>query len=251
MLIRSSFSALARSAVYDFLSLAFLYPKATKSIGLTDHPLIRSSHPLTDSGPSLEDEVAGAFAALRSVLKSLSLTELEAQYVRVLGHTLSPECPPYETEYVGSHDEADIFPKTQKLADIVGFYRAWGLEVSEQAKERPDHIAIELEFMSYLTRKEAYAHLKGLGNEKIKLCQQAQKKFLMEHLGRWALPFTRLLERRSLDAGAAYYEKLARLTRAWLTREFAILNVSPLAPMDFKPSRREEAGCDSCPLASF
>ena len=229
---------LARSGVYDFLSLAFLYPQISLQVNKFASPQV------------LPTDLAEAFAKLRSTLQVLSPAELEAQYVRVFGHTLSPECPPYETEYGGGSGEAAIFQRTQRLADIVGFYRAWGLEISEQAKERPDHIAIELEFMSYLAFKEAYAA--GWDEEdRASLCRQAQQKFLKEHLGWWVLPFTRLLERCSSEAGADFYEKLARLTRAWLAHEFAALGVTP--PTTEEASfhvEKEEHGCDTCPLAS-
>lgn len=223
-------TAQARSAVYDFLSLGFCYPQAE----------FLSSLKAQAEGLELEE--------MCSVLESLSLMGLEAQYTQVLGHILSPECPPYETEYV-SGGEAAIFRKTQRLADIVGFYRAWGLKVSEQAKERPDHIAIELEFMSYLACKEVYALAKGLGAKKIKLCREAQQKFLKEHLGWWGPAFTRLLERRSAKAGADFYEKLARLMRAWLEREFLALEVTLPQEASFH-IQKEEPGCDTCPLAS-
>ncbi len=233
-------AALARSAVYDFLSLAFLYPR---------EELLAAMKALA-KGLQWESEAAEAFESLRPVLSTLSPAEWESQYAQVLGHTLSPECPPYEAEYGGGHDEADIFRKVQKLADIAGFYRAWGLEISEQANERPDHIAIELEFMSYLACKEAYAYGVGLGEEKIELCRASQRRFLREHLGWWGPPFTRSLERRSSEAGSDFYEKLARLTRAWLAHELATLGVTPPTKEASLHVQKEEPVCDTCPLAS-
>lgn len=68
------------------------------------------------------------------------------------------------------------------LADIMGFYRAFGLEPS---KDRPDSLACELEFMHYLVFKRLYA----LENndiddaaEKALVCLDAQKNFFTEHL---------------------------------------------------------------------
>ncbi len=60
---------------------------------------------------------------------------------------------PYETEYT----TPDALYKAHQLADIAGFYRAFGLEMSTENRERPDHLAAELEFMHFLALKEAQA----------------------------------------------------------------------------------------------
>lgn len=67
------------------------------------------------------------------------------------------------------------FQRAQDLADINGFYRAFGLETD---KDRPDSLPCELEFMHYLIFKE----LNAQSEEKSFLCQDAQKKFFREHL---------------------------------------------------------------------
>lgn len=84
----------------------------------------------------------------------------------------------YGTEHVAENE----FQRASMLADIMGFYRAFGLEPS---KDRPDSLACELEFMHYLIFKRLYA----LGNndiadaaEKALVCLDAQKKFFTEHL---------------------------------------------------------------------
>lgn len=50
----------------------------------------------------------------------------EQDYGRLLGHTVRSECPPYELEYRGS----EVFQQSQTLADIMGFYRAFGFDVT-------------------------------------------------------------------------------------------------------------------------
>lgn len=67
------------------------------------------------------------------------------------------------------------------LADIAGFYRAFGFQV---AGERPDHIVPELEFMALLHVKEAYA-LASSDEDGARVCADARRKFVQEHLGVW------------------------------------------------------------------
>ena len=49
---------------------------------------------------------------------------LEREHNRLFAHLGSAKCPPYETEY--GYD--NVFQKTQAMADISGFYRAYRLE---------------------------------------------------------------------------------------------------------------------------
>ena len=105
--------------------------------------------------------------------------------------------------------------RSQVLGDICGFYRAFGLGVSENLRERPDHISIECEFMHFLTFKESYAE-EHHGPEKALICRDAQRKFMEEHLGQWGPAFARRLEDA---AGAGFYKWLAVLTSGFLTSE--------------------------------
>lgn len=77
----------------------------------------------------------------------------------------------YAAEYIAENE----FQRSQCLADIMGFYQAFGLEPD---KERPDSLPSEFEFMHYLIFKEMNAPAK----EKSLLCRDAQKKFFQEHL---------------------------------------------------------------------
>lgn len=67
------------------------------------------------------------------------------------------------------------FQRVRDLAEISGFYRAFGLETRN---DRPDALPCELEFMRYLIFKEMHAP----SREKVFICRDAQKKFFKEHL---------------------------------------------------------------------
>jgi DMSO reductase family type II enzyme chaperone len=123
-------------------------------------------------------------------------------------------CPPYEASYTRG-------AIAYQLADIAGFYRAFGLQVAGKSGERADHICSELEFMAALCAKEALARSRGL-HEQAEICRDARRAFLVEHLGRWAGQFAR---RIAEHARLPYYTALADLLVALLNHEAVELNV--------------------------
>ena len=242
--------ALARSGIYRTLSEAFLYPEEelfsrvqTETFGEELRACVcmlfeecRSTKSwgrlgeIVDLGQSWNWTASGA-----------SLEDMQTEHRGIFGHTISKECPPYETEYGNPH----IFQQTQEMGDISGFYRAFGLERSEEAKDRLDHISVELEFMYFLTYKAAYA-LEHHGAEQVEICQEAQRKFLQEHLSRWAPLFVRRLGEK---AERGFYQELAVLTGDFLAFEAQLLGVESeeIRPSQTVPSEAEEmcAICDN------
>jgi TorA maturation chaperone TorD len=100
--------------------------------------------------------------------------ELTAEYDRLFR---AGEIWLYETEYTAENE----FQKVNSLADIMGFYHAFGVEPN---KERPDSITAEFEFMYYLIYKQTHALKKTDNNseENKYICFDAQKNFFLEHI---------------------------------------------------------------------
>ena len=90
---------------------------------------------------------------------------------------------PYETSYATSRGSPG--GKNLQMADIAGFYRAFGFRVQG---ERPDHVVPELEFVALLYVKEAHARL-AQETEGAQVCLDARTKFLREHLAPWLPAF--------------------------------------------------------------
>jgi putative dimethyl sulfoxide reductase chaperone len=106
--------------------------------------------------------------------------ELVEERVRVFGHAVRGPCPPYELEYGTEH----FLGKSHRMGDAAAFYRAFGVEVSGSAHERPDHAAVEAEFLSLLCIKRALAEERG-EEDRAAVCLDAERLFLDEHLGRF------------------------------------------------------------------
>jgi TorA maturation chaperone TorD len=132
--------------------------------------------------------------------------------------------------------------KAALLADVAGFYRAFGLETAEGQPEVEDHVCAELEFMSALSLKEAWA-LAEQAAEGLEVTVTAQRAFLTDHLGRWTPAFA---ERLAAAAAGDFYAAAAAALRAWVAADCARLAVTPAA---LEGVNEAEAGPFECPMA--
>ena len=198
------------------------------------HPLGLGERPLVDLDPAL------VLARLPA-----NADALNAVYEQTFGLLVSSNCPPYETEYINSKF---TFQRSQGLADIAGFYSAFGLEPSTSHPERHDHLALELEFMAFLLGLERRAAEGDAAHraERIAVCRDAQRKFLAEHLIWWVPTFARLL---SLQDPGGYYDAVSQFLAALMAAERALTGISPpsghVAPSTVE--RPEE--CSGCLLS--
>lgn len=227
--------AVRRAQVYSFLSNAFLYPDEN---WCEDVPLVEEIlYDLDWVSPDL-------------AIQPLELAELQAAYRRAFGATGSL-C--YETEYGLPHE----FRQSQELADINGFYRAFGFTNGGRVRERPDHLAVELEFMGILALKEAYTTQDGLV-EHFEVCLEAQRKFLGDHLGRWIDKFAQSLTLNADGvARTGYggpYQALARFCALFVNADAARLGVL-LEPGELAGARHTpfdpDLSCAACPVAEM
>jgi DMSO reductase family type II enzyme chaperone len=137
--------------------------------------------------------------------------ELQGTFNSLFGHAVRGRCPPYELEYGGS----EIIQQASGLADIAGFYSAFGMEISPDADDRPDHVAIESEFMSVLCAKEAHA-IENSEADHLDIGVKAQRDFLKDHLACWLPAYAHRVEQADPDG---FYGALARFASAFVAAE--------------------------------
>ncbi len=86
--------------------------------------------------------------------------------------------------------------------EVKKFYRAFGLDLNEEAREVPDHIVNELEFMHFLAHLAVAAGRGRLGGSvDRRQYVHAQKDFLERHLGQWTARFCEALQEKGKVRG--------------------------------------------------
>lgn len=229
--------ALFRSAMYEALALAFAYPTLT-----TLERLSTLLEDLADLDVTARAEHLVEVTELREAFDGRSPVALAAAHNHLF--ELSSVCTPYETEY-----EADPFAKGRQLADIAGFYRAFGMSVSPERPNMTDHLGTELEFMALLTRKEAYAEARGWKRRRATTVD-AERSFLRDHLGRWERAICReVVEHVQQDGGAeeAAYGVTARIATRWVSADVRRLGVHPLRLTQRLLGNQEPVECPFAP----
>lgn len=154
----------------------------------------------------------------------------------------SARAPMRETAY---GDGRRLAGRSAELADIAGFYAAFGFAMSDEDRQPPDHLCAELEFCSLLLVKCAYA-LRDGWTERGRVAEAALRRFLEDHLGRWTHAFCDLV---GLAAARAPYRESAALLVAALAATMRRLRVAPTALRGLAPPDFMQADVFECPRA--
>ncbi len=254
--IDAQITILARETLYRFLASALCDPRSpmfrlvlgadNQSTAVMAADLLREDAMLETIPLGFGELLADALDMSAVVAEfRRPLDDLLTEYDRTFGLIFTPECPPYETEYLPN---SEPFFRAQQMADVAGFYRAFGLDVASAQPERPDHITLELEFMALLLTKERIALTSdsSLAEEHAELCRNSQRKFFSEHLAWWVPSFASGLRRK---AGDGPYAAVARALTAFLPVERSRYGVkAPQLPVRPHSVERpeEQSDCASC-----
>jgi DMSO reductase family type II enzyme chaperone len=197
-------TALARALLYHAAARLFSYPDDGLSDTLATAQLVASALP---DGGVLEQHVADVVAAWMEAEESES--GAAGEYTWLFQRNV--RCPLHETAY----DSERRVAMAHDMAEIAGYYAAFGVKVSEVFRDLPDHLSMELEFISYLYAKEAYA-LEHNEKGHAKVCREARQQFLREHLAHW---FPAFAERARQNARQPLYVTATALAAALLLGE--------------------------------
>ena len=195
--------AIAAADLYRTLALGFSYPEPGLVDGVRrgiDAALI------AQRAGELPARLAGLLRNAARSWRDASLEGLSSEHSRLfLGSALVP------MREGGYGDGLRFAGQPVDLADLNGFYLAFGFGPPPTAASPPDHLGTELEFMSLLNLKTAYA-IERRGREQAEITRAAMRRFLEDHLGRWVEAFSVSL--RQADAAPAYASLAGLVTRA-------------------------------------
>ncbi|MFY9398917.1 MAG: molecular chaperone TorD family protein [Desulfomonilia bacterium] len=201
--------AAAKAALYSLLAQALNYPDEDLVKSLCRGSFFREVMDaldalgiggLNDSLEALQEELTGP-----GVDQSALLLEIEKDYTWMC-FASKPHRLVYLFESV--YNEGKLYDES--TFQIARLYYEAGLKVEKDFRLPPDHIAVELEFMSFLSFKE----MEGLktGDGKIEsYAVELQGRTLDEHLRRFALAVAGNLGKH---AKTGFYQAVAKVMAA-------------------------------------
>lgn len=159
---------------------------------------------LADDARMMIDALPYRIEFARAYLSALN--EVDSDYVRFQASYVGtfdvgaggPPCPLYAGAWLGDRQNS--------MEEALRFYRFFGLRISSE-DELPDHLPTELEFLHYLTFKEALAEREGGDVTSLRL---ATRDFLCRHVNRWLNPAAERI--RTIEA-AEFWRGLVGLTQ--------------------------------------
>ena len=182
-----------RSDCYRLLAACFYEPE--KDVFLEEKVCEHLVGLLADTAPSAVRPAREMAAALREIDQQ----ELSRDHATLFLGPFEVVAAPYGSVYL----EEGRRVMGNSTMEVARLYRQEG--VSIDVSEPPDHIAIELEFLSFLARKEALAAAEGMDGESER-CRQLQGQFLLNLLQPWLPAFCKAI--RS-GTGNRFYLSLA------------------------------------------
>jgi TorA maturation chaperone TorD len=204
----------AKAALHSLLAQAMNYPDATLVDSLREGrftaALYESLAMLGDTPLKDAIEKCGAEHQRKDAeTKHEMLLDLERDYTRMFFSSKPRLAYLFESVY----REGKLLQES--TVEIAGLYRDAGLVLNEDFRLPPDHIAVELEFLSFLFFKEAEGLKKG-NKEAVEYAKELQDVVINQHLRPFAL---NLAERVAQHARTSFYRTVANVLKEHYSRE--------------------------------
>ena len=211
--------SIARLLIYGHLARSFSYPDADLVSSLLGGEIDEYAECYRYLGIKPDESVGKIVSWLRECSdQQTALKELEVEYTRLF-ITAYPKipAPPYASIYL----EDDWLVWGNTTVQALEIYREAGLKVSDDFRDVPDHIAAELEFVSYLISSQLKAEEKGNIGRHSKM-SSIQERFLVDHLLKWSIFFfDKVIE----STGSTFYRESSALAREFMQAEISRLSI--------------------------
>ena len=200
----SAQTAANRSRMYQLLGAAFAFP---------DKDFFEAVHDGTFATTLAEMCVGLPYdltrvATLDLIAGGTSYAEFESEYIRLFDvGPAGPPCPLYGGVYVGD--------RMKVMEDATRFYNFFHLRLSAEMRELPDHITTEMEFLHYLTFREAESCEQ---RPDVSSLLRAERDFLARHLCKW---MPHLQARLAKQTTLSFFPALVHFTATFLAADQA------------------------------
>ena len=199
-----------RSRIYSFLSLLFREE-------VTEEILIEMKNNVF-SIMAKEEQIPEGVISLKDFLNLVEINHtliesLASDYATLfLGFGKYP-AHPYESVYLDKNNTT----MSGLRNEVLEIYKNEGLQRAGWFKEPEDHIAIEFEFMSFLTL-ELHRALTKTNNSRVENMIQLQYSFYTKHLKSWVKDFCKdMIASRSLKHD--FYRAIGKITEEFIREE--------------------------------
>jgi TorA maturation chaperone TorD len=103
----------------------------------------------------------------------------------------------------------------QSTVDVKKFVETAGFYYESKYKGLPDHISVELEFMTHVTHREGLAWAEN-DEDRAQYCREIEKLFFDKHLINWVVIFC---EKITSEVELSFYGDIALLTKSFIEFE--------------------------------
>lgn len=138
---------------------------------------------------------------------------LQVEFTRLFINTAyeSLLAPPYESYY---QNERSLLMSAPIITELEYLFQITGLEFAGRDLS-PDHIAVEMEYMSYLVEEEQ-KYRNNNDNSNLSIILDLQKHFIDKHLKLWTISF---FEKTSQHSNYHFYKKLSQIGQEFIQTE--------------------------------
>lgn len=211
----SAVDAAHRSRLYGLVALALDRPGDDHREAMADGAFIEE---LRESA-SIYDDKRIEQAIDRVADAYTDLDKHRREWASLFGVEEGVTVSPYQLTYL----PGPLVTTVRELADMKGFYQAFGLEIAPEERDRGDNIVFQVEFLSHLLFREATLRQEN-DTEGVSVVVGAQRSFLEDHLGRW---YWRFAEEVAKQDTGGFYVAVAELLAALVEEDIDRLGADP------------------------
>ena len=182
-----------------------------------DDETLEKINALADALKSVCPIGASYTASLATELRqTFDLEQIRLDYARLFLGPFTMPAAPYGSVYLEGKRQL----MGDSTLDVLERYRRAGLKIAPDFNDPPDHIAVELEFMSFLIFRAIESSDNSYTAQVVEFFE-LQKSFLEDHVGVWVFEFADAVEK---NAATEFYRNLAKATAAFLKDDYQVFS---------------------------